>query len=140
MGVAYQTAGKQRQRILGRAKAGTARRRRPERRIQMGKYLVIASYTADGLRELTANGASARIEASKKLVAEAGGSIESFYYALGSDDAFIVCDLPDNVAAAATAIAAGASGVVASRIVPLLTADEIDEAVSRKLQLAGLDQ
>jgi uncharacterized protein with GYD domain len=103
----------------------------------MAKYLVIASYTADGLRELAASGASTRIEASKKLVAEAGGSIESFYYAFGSDDAFIVCDLPDNVAAAATAIAAGASGVVVSRMLPLLTAEEVDQAVSRKLRLAG---
>jgi len=103
----------------------------------MAKYLAIASYTADGLRELAAHGASARIEASKKLVAEAGGSIESFYYAFGSDDVFIVCDLPDNVAAAATAIAAGTSGVVVSRMVPLLTADEIDQAVSKHLQLAS---
>src|SRR5215475_7426679 len=103
----------------------------------MAKYLAIASYTADGFRELAAHGASARIEASKRLVAAAGGSIESFYYALGSDDAFIVCDLPDNVAAAATAIAAGASGIVVSRMVPLLTAEEIDQAVSRNLQLAG---
>jgi uncharacterized protein with GYD domain len=103
----------------------------------MAKYLAIASYTADGLRELAAHGASARIEASRKLVAEAGGSIESFYYAFGSDDAFIICDLPDNVAAAATAIAAGASGVVVSRMVPLLTAEEIDQAISRNLRLAG---
>jgi uncharacterized protein with GYD domain len=106
----------------------------------MAKYLAIASYTADGLRELAAHGASARIEASKELVAEAGGSIESFYYAFGSDDAFIVCDLPDNVAAAATAIAAGASGVVVTRIVPLLTAEEVDQAVSKNLRLAGLGQ
>lgn len=103
----------------------------------MAKYLAIASYTTDGLRELAAHGASARIEASKKLVADAGGSIESFYYAFGSDDVFIVCDLPDNVAAAATAIAAGASGVVVTRMVPLLTAEEIDQAVSRNLRLAG---
>jgi uncharacterized protein with GYD domain len=103
----------------------------------MAKYLAIASYTADGLRELAAHGASARIEASKKLVADAGGSIESFYYAFGSDDVFIVCDLPDNVAAAAAAIAAGASGVVVTRIVPLLTAEEVDQAVSRNLRLAG---
>jgi uncharacterized protein with GYD domain len=103
----------------------------------MAKYLAIASYTADGLRELAAHGASARIEASKKLVAEAGGSIESFYYAFGSDDAYIVCDLPDNVAAAATAIAAGASGMVVSRMVPLLTAEEINEAASRNLRLEG---
>jgi uncharacterized protein with GYD domain len=106
----------------------------------MAKYLAIASYTTEGLRELAAHGASARIEASKKLVADAGGSIESFYYAFGSDDAFIVLDLPDNVAAAATAIAAGSSGVVVSRMVPLLTADEIDEALSRNLKLAGLGQ
>jgi uncharacterized protein with GYD domain len=103
----------------------------------MAKYLAIASYTADGLRELAAHGASARIEASKKLVADAGGSIESFYYAFGSDDVFIVADLPDNVAAAATAIAAGASGVVVTRMVPLLTAEEIDQAVTRNLRLAG---
>src|SRR5215469_1262578 len=102
----------------------------------MPKYLAIGSYTADGLRELAAHGASGRIEASKKLIAEAGGSIESFYYAFGSDDAFIVCDLPDNVAAAATAIAAGASGIVVNRMVPLLTAEDIDQAVSRNLRLA----
>jgi uncharacterized protein with GYD domain len=104
----------------------------------MAKYLAIASYTVEGLKELAAHGASARIEASKKLVADAGGSIESFYYAFGADDVFIVCDLPDNVAAAAAAIAAGASGVVVTRMVPLLTAEEIDQAVSRKLGLAGL--
>ena len=106
----------------------------------MAKYLAIASYTTDGLRELAAHGASARIEAAKKLVAEAGGSLESFYYAFGADDVFIVCDLPDNVAAAATAIAAGASGVVVTRMVPLLTAEEVDQAVSRKLRLAGSGQ
>src|SRR5215470_14807332 len=106
----------------------------------MAKYLAIASYTADGLRELAAHGASARIEASKKLVAEAGGSIESFYYAFGSDDVYILCTLPDNVAAAATSMAAGASGVVISRMVPLLTAEEIDQAAARNLQLAGLSE
>jgi len=103
----------------------------------VAKYLAIAWYTADGLRELAAHGATARIEAAKKLVAEAGGSIESFYYAFGSDDAYIVCDLPDNVAAAATTIAAGASGVVVSRMIPLLTAEEIDEAAARNLALAA---
>jgi hypothetical protein len=51
-----------------------------------------------------------------------------------------VCDLPDNVAAAATAIAAGASGVVVTRMVPLLTAEEVDQAVSKNLRLAGLGQ
>src|SRR5262249_22980295 len=106
-------------------RAGSAALDNQRSRAQRGestamKYLAIATYTAEGLRELTAHGATARIEASKKLVTDAGGSIESFYYAFGADDAFIVCDLPDNVAAAAVAMAAGASGVVVSRMVPLL--------------------
>jgi uncharacterized protein with GYD domain len=103
----------------------------------MAKYLAIASYTADGLKELAAHGGTARVEASKKLVAEAGGTVESFYYAFGSDDVFIVCDMPDNITAAGAAIAAGASGVVVTRMVPLLTAEEIDRAVSKDLRLAG---
>jgi hypothetical protein len=33
-----------------------------------------------------------------------------------------------------------ASGVVVSRMVPLLTAEEIDQALSKNLQLAGLSR
>lgn len=67
----------------------------------MARYLVIASYTAEGLSGLQAKGGSARVEAAGKFVASAGGSVESFYFALGADDVYIVCHLPDNVTAAA---------------------------------------
>jgi uncharacterized protein with GYD domain len=80
-----------------------------------------------------AKGGTARVEASREFVASAGGSLESFYFALGSDDAYIVCDLPDNVAAAATAISAGATGMVVNRMVALLTAEEVDQATATKL-------
>jgi uncharacterized protein with GYD domain len=99
----------------------------------MAKYLAIITYTAQGLKGLMDKGGTARVDASRELVASAGGSLESFYFALGSDDAFIVCDLPDNVAAAATAISAGATGMVVNRMVPLLTAEEVDRAASARL-------
>jgi uncharacterized protein with GYD domain len=99
----------------------------------MAKYLAIVTYTAEGLKGLMAGGGAARVEASRKFVASAGGSLESFYFALGADDAYIVAELPDNAAAAATAISAAATGMVVNRMVPLLTADEVDRATSAGL-------
>jgi uncharacterized protein with GYD domain len=44
----------------------------------MAKYLAIVTYTAEGLKGLMAKGGTARVEASRKLVASAGGTVESF--------------------------------------------------------------
>jgi uncharacterized protein with GYD domain len=99
----------------------------------MPKYLAIITYTADGLKGLMDKGGTARVEASREFVASAGGSLESFYFALGTDDAYLVCDLPDNVAAAATAISAAATGMVVNRMVPLLTPEEVDRAAAAGL-------
>jgi uncharacterized protein with GYD domain len=99
----------------------------------MAKYLCIVTYTAEGVKGLMAKGGTARVEAARKFVASAGGSVESFYFALGPDDAYIVADLPDNVAAAATAMAPAATGMVVNHMVPLLTAAEVDKAATATL-------
>jgi uncharacterized protein with GYD domain len=99
----------------------------------MAKYLTIARYTADGIKGVIDKGGTARVEASRKLIEGAGGSVESFYFALGEDDVYIVCDLPDNVTAAAASMKAAASGMVVSRMVALLTAEEVDRAAAAKM-------
>jgi uncharacterized protein with GYD domain len=114
--------------FTGKARAGDA-----TMGAGMAKYLCIVTYTAEGLKGLTAKGGTARVEASRKFVASAGGTVDNFYFALGADDAYIVVDLPDNVAAAATAISAAATGMVVNRMVPLLTAEEIDRAAAATL-------
>jgi len=98
----------------------------------MPKYMAIISYTAEGLKGLIDKGGTARVDASRELLANVGGSLESFYFALGTDDAYIVCDLPDNAAAAATSMTVAATGTVVNRMVPLLTADEVDRAAAAK--------
>ena len=100
----------------------------------MAKYLSIASYTAEGIKGLMAKGGTARVEAARRLLTDAGGRLEGFYFALGPDDVYIVCDLPDNVAAAATAMSAASSGLVVNRMVALLTADEMDRAAKLRLR------
>ena len=74
-----------------------------------------------------------RILASRKLIEGAGGSVESFYFALGEDDVYIVCDLPDNATAAAASMNVAASGMVVNRMVALLTAEEVDRAAAAKM-------
>jgi uncharacterized protein with GYD domain len=96
------------------------------------KYLVEVKYTLDGMKGLKAQGGSARVAASKALIEEVGGSIESFYFAFGDRDAVIIADLPDNVASAALGLIVGASGGVNSAVTVLLTPEEIDEAAKKQ--------
>ena len=57
-----------------------------------------------------------------------GGSLESFYFGFGADDAYVVVELPDNVAAAALAMQVGASGLASARTVVLLSPEDVDRA------------
>lgn len=96
----------------------------------MAKYLVIASYTTEGIKGVISRGGSARRDAVEKMAADLGGHVESFYFAFGNDDAYVVVDIPDNVAAAAIGMAVGASGMASARTVVLLTPEEIDRATT----------
>jgi hypothetical protein len=49
----------------------------------MPKYLVEASYTAEGINGLQSEGGSARVSATKALIENLGGTLECFYFALG---------------------------------------------------------
>lgn len=95
----------------------------------MPKYLVRASYTAEGLQGLQKDKASGRKAAVSKALENLGGKLECIYFAFGEDDVLVIFDLPDNVAAARLAVAVGASGLVRTRTTPLLTVEEADQAL-----------
>jgi Uncharacterized conserved protein len=97
----------------------------------MAKYLYQASYTAEGVRGLLKDGGSSRREAVKKMIGSLGGTMEAFYYAFGADDVYLVVDVPDNVTAAAAALAVGSSGAVKIRTTVLLTPEEMDAAAKK---------
>lgn len=99
----------------------------------MPKYLVQASYTAEGLKGLQKDKASGRRAAVTKAVEAIGGKLESFYYAFGEHDAVLILDLPDNATAAALAVAVAASGIVRIRTTPLLTIEETDQAMGKSV-------
>src|SRR5262245_55644631 len=98
------------------------------------KFLFKASYNSEGLQGVKAQGASSRISAAQDMCKSLGGSLEAFYFAFGDTDAYVMVDLPDREAAAALAIAVGASGrLTKTETVVLLTADEFDEALKREV-------
>ena len=94
----------------------------------MAKYLVRANYSVDGIKGVIREGGTGRREAVEKLAASLGGSLESFYFAFGETDAFVVVDLPTVEAAAAVALVVGAAGGASTTTTVLLTPEQIDEA------------
>jgi uncharacterized protein with GYD domain len=99
----------------------------------MPKYLILASYTADGAKGILKAGGSARRKAVEEVVASVGGKLEAFYFSFGEQDAAIIIDMPDKAAASAISLAVSASGMVRTRTTVLITPEEVDEAV--KLQI-----
>jgi uncharacterized protein with GYD domain len=100
----------------------------------MPKFLIEATYNVEGARGLMKDGGSKRREAAKEAIKSVGGKMESFYFAFGGTDAFVIFDAPDNVSAAAASAAINASGSVQSRTVVLLTPEEMDEAVKKNVK------
>ena len=98
----------------------------------MPKYLIEASYTAEGLRGLQKDKASGRRAAIQKLTQSLGGKAEAVYFALGEYDVVVIADLPDTVTATAIALAVSASGLVRTRTTVLLTVEETDQALAKK--------
>lgn len=69
----------------------------------------------------------------EKVIRGLGGSLEAFYYAFGEADVFAICDLPDSTTAAALSLVINASGAVNIPTIPLLTAEEIDQACKKSI-------
>jgi uncharacterized protein with GYD domain len=103
----------------------------------MAKYLITASYSADGLKGLQKDKASGRREALRQACESIGGKLEAFYMAFGEADVVTILDLPDNVAASALSLAASATGLVRTRTTPLLTVEEVDKALGTAVKFRG---
>jgi uncharacterized protein with GYD domain len=99
----------------------------------MAKYMIEASYSAEGLQGLQKDKASGRKAAVTKVVEGVGGKVDAIYYALGERDVIVIVDLPNTVAAAAIALGVSATGLVRTKTTALLTVEETDQAIGKKL-------
>ena len=97
----------------------------------MPKFLIRAAYSVEGMRGLQKEGGTSRREAVKAAVESAGGTMDTFLYAFGETDLYVIVDMPDRESMTALAITIGASGALSPQTIPLLTPEQVDDAVSR---------
>ena len=98
----------------------------------MPKYMFHGSYTATGAAGVLKDGGTGRLKAIEALAASLGGSIDSAYWAMGTDDFYITGDVPDSKAAATLSLTVGASGAASVTTSELFSAAEVDEIVGRR--------
>ena len=100
----------------------------------MAKYLFEARYTPEGAKGVAREGGSGRRAAIAKMAEGLGGKLETFYYAFGDVDAYVIVDLPDNVAAAAAALAVNQGGAASVKTVVLIPPEDVDKAGKKAVE------
>jgi uncharacterized protein with GYD domain len=97
----------------------------------MATYLVQVSYTPEALSALIAKPQN-RAAVVKKSVENLGGSYIGSWMAFGDYDLVLLVEMPNNVSAAALALAAAAGGSLKSiKTTPLLTVDQAMSALKK---------
>lgn len=100
----------------------------------MGKYLLKVSYTADGIKGVMKDGGTRRVASVEKVLSGVGATLESFYFAFGNDDVYVIADVPDNATAMALAATIGSSGAISNyETVVLLSPAEVDAAMQKSI-------
>ena len=97
----------------------------------MARYLLEVSYTSEGMKGVLKEGGTGRRSMVEKLASSMGGTVESFHFAFGENDAYIIAEFPGDVDAAAVAMTVGAAGAATVRTITLLTPEQIDEATQK---------
>ena len=97
----------------------------------MPKFLVEATYSAEGHKGLAKDKPSGRKAAIALAIKKLGGKLEAMYFCLGDNDVILIADMPDAGSVAALGSAACASGMARTKTTILLSVAEADEALSK---------
>jgi uncharacterized protein with GYD domain len=106
----------------------------------MPKYLFQGTYTADGIKGLEKDKASGRAAALRSALEALGGRLEAFYLAFGEHDSVLLADLPDNASATAFTLTVSKSGLVRTSTTPLVSVEEADKALEKKISFRAPGQ
>lgn len=97
----------------------------------MPHYLTQVGYSQEGWNAMLKDSEGRRAMV-RAAVEKLGGKIESQFFAFGEYDVIAIAEFPDNISAAAIAMAAAAGGAVRTvKTTPLLSVGEAQEAMRR---------
>ena len=94
-------------------------------------HLVQNTYSKEAVQAMAANPQD-RSEAVAKLMEAAGGKLHHMFFAFGEWDTVMLCELPDDKAAAGAVMAAASTGstgeIRTTKLLPMAEAMDLDEA------------
>lgn len=94
----------------------------------MSLYLIQAAYNPETLRILVQNPED-RSQRVRQPIETLGGKVRDLFFSFGDYDALLIVEMPNNVAAAAIAVAFASGGAVKNiKTTPLLSTTEALEA------------
>ena len=99
----------------------------------MAKFMIEAILSGDGMKGLEKDTAAGRHAVLAKAVKGLGGKLEAFYFSLGEHDVVTIVDLPDTISAAALALHVSDSGLVRTKTTALLSVEEANKAIEKKV-------
>lgn len=91
----------------------------------MPRYLFMADYSQTGSKGLLAAGGAARRDVIARTAESVGGHLETFDFAFGRHDAFVIAELPSHTAAAKIALSINASGSARVETVVLIDPEDV---------------
>lgn len=101
----------------------------------MPKYMTLFKYSPEGAKGLLKEKAAGRVAALKQAAETAGGRVESVYFTGGGEyTGVIISEYPDIATFTAFTLLAQSTGAVADgKTFALLTPDEMDQALAKKM-------
>lgn len=97
----------------------------------MPYYMLQAAYTPSAWATMVKNPQN-RLDAVRPAVEKLGGKIEGGWLAFGEYDVVLICQMPNNISAAALSMAGAAGGAIKDlQTTPLMTIDEALEAMKK---------
>lgn len=103
----------------------------------MTKFLIKASYSPDGAKGVLSAGGTSRKQAVERSINNLGGKLQSFHFAFGESDAYLIVEMPDAVSTAALAMNVNASGLASVTTTLLLDPEDIDKAIKIGVDYRG---
>src|SRR5512136_976439 len=95
---------------------------------RMPTYISLIRYTDQGMRNIKES--PKRLDAAKAAFKAAGGELKQWYLALGSYDAVVISEGPDDETAAKLLLGVGALGNVRSETLRVFTEDEYRKLIA----------
>ena len=97
----------------------------------MAYYMIQTAFTAEAWGAMLKNPQN-RAEQVRPMIEKLGGKLEGYWSCFGDYDTVLIVQAPDNIGAAALALAAAGGGALRSaKTTPLMTMDETIEALKR---------